>query len=346
MAMMISTACGGSVAINASSAGTGGASTAAGTGAATTGSGANGGATTSSSSSSSSVSSSSSSSTGGAPMGCGTMATPGLHDETIQSGGMARTFHVHVPPMYDPSKPTMLVFVFHGYTQHGVGSDVFAIEYLSQMDPVADAQGFLVVYPDGVQNSWNAGKCCGAAVSSNVDDVGFFDAMLAKIQSEYCVDPKRVYVGGLSNGGFFSNRLGCERASVIAAIGPVAGPLDIDVCNPSRPVPVFEVHGTADPVVTYTGGSASGADAVPTAIAKWEQFDMCTDPMPATVYTMGTATCTEDQMCAGGSAVELCVITGGGHQWPGGKSDYLGTFSTDLDTSTQMITFFKAHPLP
>jgi len=273
-------------------------------------------------------------------------AMPGLHDETIQSGGMARTFHVHVPPGYDPSTPTMLVFVFHGLTEHGVGSDVFAIEYLSQMDPVSDAKGFLLVYPDGYQNSWNAGLCCGGAVSAKIDDIGFFDDMLARIESEYCVDTKRVYAGGLSNGGFFSNRLACERANVVAAIGPVAGPLDITPCNPSRPVPIFEVHGTSDPVVYYNGGSASGADSVPTAIATWEKNDQCTDPMPATVYTNGSATCTEETMCAGGSAVELCVIQGGGHQWPGGKDDYLGNFSSDLDTSTKMIDFFTAHPMP
>jgi polyhydroxybutyrate depolymerase len=328
--------------VGTSAAGAGGGSTQG-----TSGTAGHGGAAQGSPSASSSSSSGGSAGTGGSPAkGCGMAATPGLHDETIQSGGMARTFHVHVPTGYDASKPTMLVFVFHGLTQHGVGSDVFAIEYLSQMDPVSDAQGFLVVYPDGYDESWNAGLCCGGAVAAKVDDVGFFDDMLARLGSEYCVDPKRVYAAGLSNGGFFSNRLGCERASVVAAIGPVAGPLDISPCNPSRPVPMFEVHGTSDPVVYYNGGSASGADSVPTAVATWEKNDGCTDPMPATVYTNGSATCTEDTMCAGGSAVELCVIQGGGHQWPGGKDDYLGNFSTDLDTSTKMIEFFTAHPLP
>jgi polyhydroxybutyrate depolymerase len=292
-------------------------------------------------------SSSSTSGTGGATgNGCGMAAMHGLHDVTIQSGGMARTFHVYVPASYDASKPSMVVFVFHGYTQHGVGSDIFAIEYVSQMDPVADAQGFLVVYPDGVQNSWNAGTCCGGAVTAMVDDVGFFDDMLAKISSTYCLDPKKVYAAGLSNGGFFSNRLGCERANVVAAIGPVAGPLDITPCTPSRAVPIFEVHGTADPVVPYNGGGVSGADSVSQAITTWEGLDKCTDPMASNVYTNGAATCTAETMCAGGAAVELCVIQGGGHQWPGGKDDLLGTFSSDLDTSTKMVTFFQAHPLP
>jgi polyhydroxybutyrate depolymerase len=287
--------------------------------------------------------------TGDASSGCGTAATAGMHDVTIQSGGMARTFHVYVPAKYvaAPSTPDTLVFVFHGYTQVGTGGFT-SIEYISQMDPVSDAQGFLLVYPEGYQNSWNAGRCCGAAVSSNVDDVGFFDAMLAWVESKYCVDPKRVYAAGLSNGGFFSNRLGCERANVLAAIGPVAGPLDITPCNPSRPVPVFEVHGTSDPVVFFDGGSQSQALPVEQAISTWEGFDKCSDPMPASVYTNGSATCTEETKCSSGSAVELCVITGGGHQWPGGKNDYIpgGNFSSDLDTSTAMMTFFQAHPMP
>lgn len=286
--------------------------------------------------------------TGDASSGCGTAATAGMHDVTIQSGGMARTFHVYVPAKYAEatSTPDTLVFVFHGYTQVGTGNTVTSIEYLSQMDPVSDAQGFLLVYPDGYMNSWNAGRCCGAAVTSNVDDVGFFDAMLAWVESKYCVDPKRVYAAGLSNGGFFSNRLGCERANVVAAIGPVAGPLDISPCNPSRPVPMFEVHGTGDPVVFFDGGSSSEALSVEQAVSTWEGLDECTDSMPATVYTHNSATCTEETMCSGGSAVELCVIDGGGHQWPGGKDDYLGNFSSDLDTSTALMTFFQAHPMP
>jgi polyhydroxybutyrate depolymerase len=286
--------------------------------------------------------------TGDASSGCASAATAGMHDVTIQSGGMARTFHVYVPVKYAEatSTPDTLVFVFHGYTQVGTGNTVTSIEYLSQMDPVSDAQGFLLVYPDGYMNSWNAGRCCGAAVTSNVDDVGFFDAMLAWVESKYCVDPKRVYVAGLSNGGFFSNRLGCERANVVAAIGPVAGPLDISPCNPSRPVPMFEVHGTADPVVYFDGGSSSLALPVEQAVSTWEGLDKCTDSMPATVYTQNSATCTEETMCSEGSAVELCVIAGGGHQWPGGKDDYLGTFSSDLDTSAALMTFFQAHPMP
>jgi len=286
--------------------------------------------------------------TGDASSGCGMAATAGMQSVTIQSGGMARTFHVYVPAKYVAATSTAdtLVFVFHGYTEVATGNVFTSIEYISQMDPVSDAQGFLLVYPEGYMNSWNAGYCCGGAVSSNVDDIGFFDSMLAWIESKYCVDPKRVYAAGLSNGGFFSNRLACERANVVAAIGPVAGPLDISPCNPSRPVPVFEVHGTSDPVVFFDGGSSSEALPVEQAISTWEGFDKCTDSMPATVYTHNSATCTAETMCSEGSAVELCVIAGGGHQWPGGKDDYLGTFSSDLDTSTAMMTFFQAHPMP
>ncbi len=109
---------------------------------------------------------------------------------------------------------------------------------------------------------------------------------------------------------------------------------------------MLEVHGTSDPIVFFDGGSASAAMPVQQAVSTWERLDECTDSMPATVYAKGSATCTEESMCSGGSAVELCVISGGGHQWPGGKDDYLGTFSSDLDTSSTLAAFFQAHPLP
>jgi polyhydroxybutyrate depolymerase len=258
------------------------------------------------------------------------------------SGGMNRSYRIHIPTGYDASTPAELLFVWHGYLENGAG-----VETVSQMTPLSDQNGFLLVYPEGIGNSFNAGKCCGTAVSSNIDDVGFFDDMLAKIESEYCVDQKRVFSSGYSNGAMMSQRLACERANVVAAIGPVAGPIDVDSCAPSRPVGVVEFHGTSDPVVFYGGSSPSGAQPVETTIANWEMYDSCTPP-PAQVYQMGDATCTEEATCAGGSAVRFCKIQGGGHQWPGGMSGgaLLGKVSTDISASQTMLDFFAAHPMP
>src|SRR6185436_10577421 len=100
------------------------------------------------------------------------------------------------------------VFVFHGYTQTATGAA--GIEQISQMTPVSDKHGFIVVYPQGLGNSWNAGSCCGTAASSKVDDLKFVSDLIDKLKTEYCVDPKRVFASGLSNGGMLSHRLACE----------------------------------------------------------------------------------------------------------------------------------------
>jgi polyhydroxybutyrate depolymerase len=145
----------------------------------------------------------------------------------------------------------------------------------------------------------------------------------------------------------FAHRLACERASTVAAIAPVAGPLMLDGCAPSRAVPVLEFHGTADPVVPYDGGGVASAGPVKDTIAFWEKTDVCTDASASTVYMKGDTTCTAKTACAGGAAVELCTIALGGHQWPGGTSSGpYGNLSTDIDASAAMVDFFKAHPLP
>jgi polyhydroxybutyrate depolymerase len=145
----------------------------------------------------------------------------------------------------------------------------------------------------------------------------------------------------------FSQRLACELSRRIAAIGPVAGPLAIDGCVPSRPVPLIEFHGTSDFVVPYNGGGLGGAESVPDTIAFWTQHDACTDAQPAKVYENGDSSCVEHRSCAGGSAVRLCTVDGGGHQWPGGTSaGPAGKLTEDIDASEEMAQFFAAHPMP
>src|SRR5262249_2956371 len=158
---------------------------------------------------------------------------------TIASGGAMRSVNVHVPASYDPSQPMALVLNFHGYSSNAQQEDL-----LSQMSAKADAAGFIAIHPEGTQNSWNAGACCGVAAQTGVDDVAFTKAILDEAASKLCVDAKRVFVTGMSNGGFMSNRLGCELADRVAAIAPVAGVVGITTCTPSRPMPVIHFHGT------------------------------------------------------------------------------------------------------
>ena len=155
---------------------------------------------------------------------------------------------------------------------------------------------------------------------------------------------------GFSNGGMLSHRLACEMSDKIASIGAVAGTLAVASCMPSRPAPspVLHVHGKDDPVVLYDGGGLSGGESVADTISFWVMNDGCTDTTPAQVYMNGDATCVQYSACHAGSAVELCTISDGGHQWPGGNDAGfgLGTLSMDLDASETIVKFFADHPLP
>jgi polyhydroxybutyrate depolymerase len=216
------------------------------------------------------------------------------------------------------------------------------------MDAESDAKGFLLVYPQGTGElaSWNAGACCGTAAEDGVDDVGFTRALLDALEAELCVDASRVFATGMSNGGFFSHRLGCELSDRIAAIAPVAGVMGIPTCTPARAVSVMEFHGTSDPLVPYDGDPAIGYTSVADTVAGWVKRDGC-QAAPATTYSKGDATCVTYGQCTANAEVTLCTIQGGGHTWPGGTPfPLLGATSTDISATDAMWTFFEAHPMP
>jgi polyhydroxybutyrate depolymerase len=160
---------------------------------------------------------------------------------------------LHVPEAYTPRK-TMLVVNAHGYFE-----SIVPQARRSNMNALADEKGFLVLYPQGTGTlpSFNGGDCCGEAKWSGVDDVAFVRAALAHVGKRYCVDPKRVYATGFSNGALLTYELGCSMPDVFAAIAPVAGALGVapPACEPARPVPVWQAHGTADRIVPYDGGA-------------------------------------------------------------------------------------------
>jgi polyhydroxybutyrate depolymerase len=248
---------------------------------------------------------------------------------------------VHTPPGYDPKKPSPVVLMFHGL--YGSPQDLGPF---TKMNPKADARGFLVVYPEGAGKSWNAGACCGDAASQKVDDVGFVRAILDHLEASYCVDPKRIFAAGMSNGGMMSHRLACELSDRIAAVGPVAGNIAFSPCNPGRPVPVMMTHGTSDSIVPYANDGFQGTKSSPKTFEEWSSRNGCTG-QPTKVYEKGDATCVERSSCAQGSAVRFCTIADGGHQWPGGlEIPLLGKTSNNLDTSAELLSFFEAHPMP
>jgi polyhydroxybutyrate depolymerase len=297
-----------------------------------------------------------------ASLGCGTAITRyvvGANADSAMHDGLARTFGVYLPPGYDLSgaTPTPLVMIFHG--GFGSGDQVFAS---ARMQALADDEGIIVVSPNGVPGpggvrTWNAGGCCGYAVSQDVDDVGFVAALLDVLGQSLCLDLRRLHATGMSNGAMLSYRLGCELSTRFAAIGPVAGSDMTSSCKPTRPVPVMHVHGTADMHVPWEGGAGCGAAGVPfvsvaDSVGGWVERNGAKGST-ATYLDAGDGHCERQGSAPNGADVVLCAIAGGGHQWPGGTPPAVaglpgcpfGAQSTTFDATRNLYEFFRQHPL-
>lgn len=268
---------------------------------------------------------------------------------TFRSGGMDRTYMLHVPA----GNPVGLVLSLHG----GGGTGI-AQRGLTGFDAVADAHNLLVVYPDGYEKSWADGRGASPADRHHVDDVAFLVGLVTKLQNDYRVAPGHVFVTGMSNGGFMSNRLACDRADVFAAVAPVAGTLGVGVaCNPSRPVSVWAAHGTADPLVPFKGGAVRGRGGLSHAVSaeamvdKWRKVDGCQgDPSMELLPDARDGTVVhrfDSTSCAASTEVVFYRIDKGGHTWPGGKqylpAAVIGPTTHTLDGSEAIAEFFLAH---
>lgn len=233
---------------------------------------------------------------------------------TINVGGRMRSYILHVPSSYRGTQPVPLLVDLHplmmtnSYQRSNSG-------YAA----IADREGFLVVYPQGLNNSWNIGPCC--TKDRNVDDVAFVRALVNKIKGEGCVDDKRVYAAGYSNGGGLSHYLACKASDVFAAVSPAAFDMITEVpCTPTRPISVISFRGTADAIVPYNGGASRPPTAYPLptihflgaekTFQTWAKLNKCT----GAAVQGDRAGCRTYQGCADGVEVTLCTKTGGGHQ--------------------------------
>ena len=278
---------------------------------------------------------------------------------TLDHDGRERTYLLHVPDGLHENEPVPLVFAFHGGGGNGSG-----MNSLTKFDKLANREGFIAVFPDGVGNSWNDGRqnLASEAYLLNVDDVGFVDAMIETISLEFPVDRKRIYATGISNGAIFSHFLAAQRASTFAAIAPVVGGLAIpfnEHFNPDDTVSVLIIQGTADPLVPYDGGQIAGGNrgaiiSTDDTVELWVQNDGCKstpreEELPNSDLNDGclVAQYTWSNGHAD-SAVVLLKIEGGGHTWPGGvqylPESVIGRVCKDFEATEVIWRFFKDHP--
>jgi polyhydroxybutyrate depolymerase len=202
---------------------------------------------------------------------------------------------------------------------HGLNNSPAIQAAFSQINPVADEMGFVVVYPAGLNASFNAGNCCGLSSATGVDDVDFIRAVVADAESNICIDAKRVYETGFSNGGMMAYELACNAADLFAAVAFAEGDNETNTpCNPSRPVPLAAFESLGDPVVLPIAAQASAA--------AWASQSDCADAGTSLNVTEGPFSCEEWSSCAAGSMVWYCTEPGGTHLPPAGSAPVIWSF--------------------
>jgi len=268
---------------------------------------------------------------------CAQTCRQGTFDHVLSYGGRQRTYKVHVPNLQgNTSYP--LVLVFHGLTQNG---DV--IEDSTGFSQLADqSRNFIVAYPDGVSDSWNAGSCCAPATTLNVDDYGFARALVSDIISRYCVARTRVYVTGYSNGCFMTLGLVCKAPDLFAGAACGSGGeiletnCDTDFNRYDTVLNVLEIHGTSDLTVPYNGNPLLGFPPVLQTYNEMATRMGCSSAQ-RTSFTRGRYSCVERYSCKNAKIVSQCTVDGGIHNWYD---------DNDFSNSEYILDFFGIRNYP
>lgn len=296
---------------------------------------------------------------------CPTFCTREFYSNlTIDVGGVTRYYDVLWPTAYTYTENMPVIIDLHGtYSTKEVQRQ------FSEFDDIADANNIIMVWPQAFpftdcsaetySSRWNANFV------ESPDDIGFMDALIDKLITDYKVNPKRIYLDGLSNGGFMAYSVACALSDKIAAIASVAGTMSdnlLNTCNPSRAMPVLEIHGTADNLCNY-GGYDAGCEghqaSVDDTIAFWRARGACNTTYDTYSYPNADTTdgCTARMLTYQGcnNMVKLVIIDGGGHFWPGSEiftevfsayEAYLSPWNFDIEASQVIWDFFKDHSLP
>src|SRR5260221_4006673 len=243
----------------------------------------------------------------------------------IYSAGFRRTYTLHVPPTFghsDSQSALPLMLVLHGTSAQGADA-----ARITGLDAIADREGVIVAYPDSLvlQGSFRWVIRPGEGYY----DIAFIEALIDQLQVTYPVDKARIYVAGMSNGGYFTYVLGCQFAEKLAAIATVIGGMERTVaqrCEPAVPLPLLMITGTADHEVPISGDALTlPADDIR---ALWLKLDGCSTQHTSTPLA---DTYPDDAMttlksvwgdCRDGAQVIHYLITGGGHSWPGYQSPW------------------------
>ena len=271
-----------------------------------------------------------------------------IESASFEFEGQERNYMVFIPDTYTDSQNYPMVIYLHSYgwtAQQGM-------DY-TQLNQVANSYNFMVVYPSARRN-WNSGMGDNSGVGTpNHNDVGFIDVLIDMLSMSYSIDLDRIYAAGYSNGGFMAYKLACQLSHRIAAVASVGGVISTSTladCNPLRPIPILQIHGTEDSWVPIEG--KTGWNSVDQTLKFWTNINDC-DKADSTIIqdTDSTDGCTVEKIsytnCTDNSIVIYYKVINGGHTWPGaGPTGYsAGNTNQDLNASVEIWNFFKGYQL-
>ncbi|HKJ50694.1 MAG TPA: PHB depolymerase family esterase [Gammaproteobacteria bacterium] len=276
----------------------------------------------------------------------------------LMHDGAARDYELYVPPSDNGDSALPLVLVLHGRSGSGE-----RMAHLTDFEARAAEHNFIVAYPDSLNGTWNYLYGIPGA-PEGADDVGFLLRLIDEIGEQYRIDRKRLYVAGISNGGFMAQRLACEHGSGIAAFASVAasgyGAMPA-TCHADPPVDALYLHGTSDHLVPWTGHSVvddSGENQLVTmpvsdSLKFWSSLNRCDPELEVSeLARSGRSPETHvmvyrSKYCADGARVALYAIIGGGHNWPGRDGlippHISGAVNLDFHATDTIWSFFDHH---
>jgi polyhydroxybutyrate depolymerase len=284
-------------------------------------------------------------------------------DLTLHSffhNGIERTYYIHLPQNFNVLDSLPLLLVLHGGGK-GNGDDV--AEHFG-FNEVADREGFIAVYPNGIDSRWNDGR--GITFNkkeglTSIDDVGFLSALIDTMILNYKIDPGKIFITGVSNGGMMTFRLGCEISAKLTAIAPVIANIPKNIagnCKPDKSLPILIMNGTDDPLVPWEGGHVKflwremgEVLSTENSVRFWVEHNKCFEkPLTETLPDIDD----EDESRVKkityknkdtNVEVVLYVIEGGGHNIPGSNTPdvrfLLGNKNNDINAAAEIWKFFE-----
>ncbi|MEP9349651.1 PHB depolymerase family esterase [Xanthobacter sp. KR7-225] len=286
-----------------------------------------------------------------------------VEEHRLNVVGEARRYLVVTPQARadQPPGPRPVLIALHGAMQTPESFRAYA-----GFDAAAAANGFVVVYPQGEGKVWNDGRPAAMRLKLMLrpgDDEAFLIALARRLVAEGVADPARLYLAGISNGGFMVQKMACEQAGLFAAYVAIMSTAPANYreeCRPARPVPILFIHGTADPVIAYDGfWTPVGATlSAPDSAALYARLDGCAGQEQRTLPDRdlfdGTRVVERRwPSCRDGAVVALMSVERGGHQSPARvdtqpdlATPFLGLRNRDIDAGEEIWRFVSAFSLP